>query len=143
MELLLMIKRVMVIADQGRSIYSHDFEGLSLDRDTESISALVSAISSFAPMLSGNEVSEIQLGGLSFLMQASGTIIFVLAFEGPGNEEYRKKIHLIADLFSELYAGVLHHLNDNTDISVFEFFTETLRTSGLVPLEEVVGCVGF
>ncbi len=128
-----MIKRVMVIADQGRPIYSLDFEGLSLDRDTESISALVSAISNFAPMLSGTEVSEIQLGGLSFLMQVRGTIIFVLAFEGPGNEDYKKKIQLIADLFSDIYAGVLQYLNEDTDTSVFDNFTETLRTSGLVP----------
>ncbi len=128
-----MIKRVMIIAEQGRPIYSHDFEGQSHDSDTMAISALVSAVSSFAPMLSGTEVSEIQLGGLSFLMQARGTIIFALVLDEPGNEEYEKKIHRIADLFSEAYAGVLQHLNEDTDISVFNKFTETLLTSGLVP----------
>jgi len=128
-----MIKRVMIIADQGRPIFSHNFETQSLDGDTQAISALVSAVSSFAPMLSGTEVSEIQLGGLSFLMQARGPIIFALAHDEPGNEEYEKKIHRIADLFSEIYAGVLQYLNEDTDISVFNNFTETLRTSGLVP----------
>ena len=128
-----MIKRVMIIADQGRPIYSHDFEGQSHDSDMQAISALVSAVSSFGPMLSGTEVSEIQLGGLNFLMQARGAIIFALAIDEPGNEEYEKKLHRIADLFSEIYAGVLQYLNEDTDLSVFDNFTEILRTSGLVP----------
>ncbi len=90
----------------------------------------MSAVHSFGQMLSGSDVTEIQLGNLCLVLLQREGLIFALAVDVDGQQkENEAKLLPIAGLFLLHYGDIIKRMEDLSDVSIFERFTQILRNS--------------
>ncbi|MHA1481797.1 MAG: hypothetical protein ACTSQZ_10310 [Candidatus Thorarchaeota archaeon] len=124
-----MIRSVIVVSGSGENLYSQSF-GATDDDTTAALGGLVSAVHSFGQMLSGSEVTEIQLGNLCLVLLQRDGMIFALAVDVDGQQkENEAKLLPIAGLFLLHYSDILKTMKDFSDVSIFDGFTQILRNS--------------
>lgn len=124
-----MIRSVIVVSGSGESLYSQSFGGTD-DDATAALGGLVSAVHSFGQMLSGTEVTEILLGNLCLVLLQREGLIFALAVDVDGHQkENEDKLLPIAGLFLLHYGETVKSIEDFSDVSIFEGFTQILRNS--------------
>ena len=124
-----MIRSVIVVSSSGENLYSQSFGGTDEDA-TAALGGLVSAVHSFGQMLSGTEVTEILLGNLCLVLLQREGMIFALAVDVDGHQkENEAKLLPIAGLFLLHYSATVKMIEDFSDVSIFEGFTQILRNS--------------
>lgn len=120
-----------MVSGSGENLYSQSF-GASTDGvdTTAALGGLVSAVHSFGQMLSGSEVTEIKLGNLCLVLLQRDGMIFALAVDVDGKQkENEAKLLPIAGLFLLHYGDTVKSMQDLSDVSVFEGFTQILINS--------------
>ena len=124
-----MIRSVIVVSGNGENLYSQSF-GATTEDTTAALGGLVSAVHSFGQMLSGTEVTEIQLGNLCLVLLQRKGLIFALAVDVDKHQkENEAKLLPIAGLFLLHYGDTIKTIKDLSDVSIFEGFTQILRNS--------------
>ncbi|MGY5852412.1 MAG: hypothetical protein RTU92_02470 [Candidatus Thorarchaeota archaeon] len=126
-----MIRNVIVLDTNGRSLLTANFGNChSLGEDPLVVSGFISAIHSFSRNLSGQGVDEIKLGTLNFLIHHHGDLIFVMASDEDDAVNNRSKLERVVSFFLEMYSGVIETIDEDTDLSVFDNFGQSLVDIG-------------
>jgi hypothetical protein len=72
-----------------------------MDNEEQTVSGFVSALHSFSKMLAAGDLSEIQLGSLSFLLMTRRDYLFAISADDNNTDVNRTKLNKIAQLFVE------------------------------------------
>ena len=128
-----MIRNLIVLEKNGQALLSSNFgECHSFGDSSKMVSGFISAVHSFAQMLSADFVDEIQLGGLYFMLMFRGDLIFAISADDEDTEGHRDVLNQIVDLFAGRYGSVLPDSEEPIDVAPFEKFPQFLIDNGVV-----------
>ena len=128
-----MIGNIVILDSGGNTLFEASVGGAqALADDPAIVSGFIVALRSFGATISGEEVSEISLGSMYFLVVAKADLIFAVAAADDNTEENKSKLHQIADLFLEAYPGALDEYRMSRDRSLFRSFLQLLSDKGIV-----------
>ncbi len=128
-----MIGNIVILDSGGNTLFETSVGGFqALADDPAVVSGFIVALRSFGATISGEEVSEISLGSLYFLVVAKGDLIFAVAAADDNATENKSKLHEIADLFLETYSDALDEFRRSRDRSLFRGFLQLLSNKGIV-----------
>ncbi|MBN2230322.1 MAG: hypothetical protein JW779_12105 [Candidatus Thorarchaeota archaeon] len=130
-----MIRNILVVAQHGRLVYAHEFDPHeSLKWSIKGVGSLVSALHSIIPLLSGgNSIRKVKLDDDYLLIQSSDKLVFALSADERCTEEHEKKLKFIVDNFTSQYEDLIPFIDENSDLEVFNDFTDVLNQSNLFP----------
>ncbi|TFF67982.1 hypothetical protein EU520_00990 [Candidatus Thorarchaeota archaeon] len=127
-----MIRNVFVVGDSGQALIAANFgECHSLGENGRMVSSLISAIHSFAQMLSTSSVDQINLGPLTFILLLRDELMFAVAVDDDHVEEHISTAQRIVDLFMGQYASVIGEFSEEDLDRVSSDFAEELVDRGL------------
>jgi len=129
-----MIRNVLVVGEHGRLVYSYDYCcGDAKETNVEGMGALVSVVHNIIPLLTGSSIKKIKIDEENLLIHAHENLVFAISVEGQVTEEYEKKLDFVVEKFTSHYEGIIPFLDENTDLEVFNDFTNVLNESNMFP----------
>ncbi|TFF96893.1 hypothetical protein EU546_00355 [Candidatus Thorarchaeota archaeon] len=101
-----MIRNLIILDNEGHALLSANFgECHSMANDEQAVSGFISALHSFSKMLAAGDLSEIQLGSLSFLLMTHREHLFAISADDDKTDVNRTKLNKIVQLFVEQCLG--------------------------------------
>ncbi len=127
-----MIRGLMIFTADAKPIYSMMFDETPSDGENKlAINALVSAVISFVPMLSGGSLDEISLGDARIILYTKDEFIFSLAVDSEDKNDHQKHLQSIAEEFQDRYESMIDISIDAIAYDKDEF-TKILRKKKLL-----------
>ncbi len=140
-----MIRNLIIFDKNGRTLLCSNFgECHSLCDKNEEISGFIIALSSFGSALQADELNEITLSGLRFMLKTKEDLIFSISADDDDTEEHNAILTRIIDLFADIYDSFSCGMEDEIDTIVYQDFPKYLVDQGILQLNcgKYVECEG-
>lgn len=140
-----MIRNLIIIDKTGRTLLSSNFgECHSMSDDAEEISGFISALSSFGKYLSSDDLNQIDLSGLRFILMSKTDLIFAISADDDNTQEHSVILTKIIELFADIYDSFSFGIEDEIDTSVYREFPKFLVDQKILKLNcgKYVECEG-
>jgi hypothetical protein len=112
--------------------------------DAEEISGFISALSSFGKYLSSDDLNQIDLSGLRFILMSRVDLIFAISADDDNTQEHSVILTKIIELFADIYDSFSFGIEDEIDTSVYREFPKFLVDQKILKLNcgKYVECEG-
>ncbi len=140
-----MIRNLIIIDKTGRTLLSSNFgECHSMSDNAEEISGFISALSSFGKYLSSDDLNQIELSGLRFILRSRVDLIFAISADDDNTEVHSATLNKIIGLFADIYDSFSYGIEDEIDTAVYQDFPKFLVNQKILKLNcrKYIECEG-
>lgn len=140
-----MIRNLLILDKKGRALLCSNFgECHSMCDNTEEIRGFILTLSNFSNYLATEELNEVQLSGLRFLLMSRADLIFALSADDEDSERQSTVLTKIVELFADIYDTFSFGIEDEIDTVVYQDFPKFLVDQEILQLNcgKYVECEG-